>query len=247
MKRILKKLLAISLAITTVLTMTAFTASAEDYSSGGYALSTANQTVWQSNSTSSAQVGTLYALEGFTILYGVGDNLYIEYSTSSGAKRGYLVNPLVDWRWTDTSAAAYVKSTTNLYYGPNSGTYELAGTVYAGEFVAALAAEGNWAYVEYNTTAGRKRGYMPVSSLTIYNQRVWNGSFYTAGSPTSTGGRIYIRSGPGDNYPSIGYVENENFKVGTRFPLYGNYVYRYVEYTVDSSGKIKSGYIGGYE
>lgn len=247
MKRKLNRLLALCLAIVSMLSATAITVGAEDYSSGGYALSTANQTVYQSNSTSSARVGTLYALEGFTILYGVGNNLYIEYSLPSGAKRGYLVNPKVDWRWTDTSAAAYVKSTTNLYYGPNSSTYELAGTVYAGEFVAALAAEGNWAYVEYNTTAGRKRGYMPVTSLTIYNQRVWNGSFCYAGTPATTSGRVYVRSGPGDNYPSIGYVENEPYMIGSRFPLYGNYVYRYVEYTVDSSGKIKSGYIGGYD
>lgn len=95
MKRKFNKLLALYLVIASMLSATVATAKAEDYSSGGYALSTANQTVYQSNSTSSAQVGTLYALEGFTILYGVGNNLYIEYSTSSGAKRGYLVEPKI--------------------------------------------------------------------------------------------------------------------------------------------------------
>lgn len=250
MKRNFKQLLAICLTIAIVLSMTVVNVSAEDYSSGGFALSTANQTVRQSNSASSAAVGTLYAFEGFTILYGVGNNLYIEYSTPSGAKRGYLVNPQVDWRWTDTSAAAYVKSSTNLYYGPNTSKYDVAGTVFAGEFVAVLAAkkETGWAYVEYNTTAGRKRGYMPTSSLTIYNSRTFQGSFcIVSPNPTSVSGTMNVKSGPGDNYPTIGYVSNENIHRGTIFNLYDNYAYQFIEYTVDSTGKVKSGYISYYE
>lgn len=47
-----------------------------------------------SNEACTAKIGTVYANEGFSILYfygPYGSNAYIEYSTSSGAKRGYVI------------------------------------------------------------------------------------------------------------------------------------------------------------
>ena len=148
-----KKFLSCLVIITSIfITITVSGIADEDYTYGAFALSTAYQTVYKYNNTNSQTVGSVYAYEGITILYTQGSSYYIEYSSSTGAKRGYLLNPQVAWFESDNTTVGYVNTTSTTYCGPNTSTYSSTGTVYSGEYVAVLKATPTWAYIEYNTS-----------------------------------------------------------------------------------------------
>ena len=90
LKKIKNRILSIFLAIVTIMLafpMTTFTA---EHYNGGWAMSGATQTVY-SNSSGSSAIGTIYDHEGMTVLSVSGNTAYIDYSTPSGAKKGYLI------------------------------------------------------------------------------------------------------------------------------------------------------------
>lgn len=245
MKRVFKRLMGALLAVVTVMScFTFYVAHAEDYSNGGYALSTRTQSVRSANSASASVIGTIYAYEGMTVLTQLGSNMYIEYSTPSGPKRGYLINAQMDWRWIDHSRVGRVNSSTNVRYGPSSSAYDVAGSISSGEYVAVLGMGNGWAYVEYNASVGRKRGYIPTSVLTTYGSHSLYGLYSCEGDLHASAN---VLSGPGDGYPTIGSVSNENVKYGPMISLYDNIIYIYIEYYIDGTNLKKSGFIKAYD
>lgn len=191
--------------------------------------------------------GSLFLREGFTILTFGGDYLYVEYSTSTGTKRGYLdygTDAGVAMQ-TSYSSVGKMNSTANVYYGTDTSIFRQVGAVYAGETVAILAKNSYWAYIEYNTTAGRKRGYVYANTVQSYNtpgSGTW-GTLYTLRTPETwyIEGNNTIYAGPGENYAQVGSVSNENVIARGRIILTGDLEAWYVEYDT-SSGK-KSGFI----
>ena len=131
------------------------------------------------------KVGSVFEGEGITVLYDYGYSdasktyivAYIEFSTSSGTKRGYVYNDQLDNASYATSVAR-VTDTSPAYSGPDSSYVKLGGAYY-NEFVSILAKEGDWAFVEYNTSSGRKRGFMSYSKLSNYNHPGWYNDFAT--------------------------------------------------------------------
>lgn len=204
--------------------------------------------------TFSSKIGTVYANEGFSLLYFFGRydygyyGAYIEYSTPSGARRGY-----VDWLEAHASiiapsCIAMVTETSNLYYGTNTSQYQVSGTVYTSELVAVLARNGDWAYVDYNTTSGRKRGYMSFSHLKCYSRSDELSDLYTynkAGTDMDVSGTFNVRSGPSDQYPIIGSISNETVKYFTYVNYDGLHQWNYIEYDT-ANGQKKSGFYIGY-
>lgn len=243
-----KRLLSVLLAVMSVVTMIpAVSASAAENYDGGWAMMNAARTVYSSSSLSTS-IGSVSKGEGITVLSSSGSTYYIEYSTSNGAKRGYVSGGVA----TDClgyTCVAKVNTTTNLYYGMDTLSFDKAGTVYSGEYVAVIAANAPWAYVEYNTNSGRKRGYMELSKLTTYNQPSWMPNLYdNQGNNrmipiTST---MTVRSGPSAEYPSIGSVNANDAYVGCFYKQSSDtpgYVYAFIRYENTSTGLIKSGFI----
>ena len=193
------------------------------------------------------RIGSLFLREGFTILMHGSGFLYVEYSTSTGAKRGYInfgVNAGVSMQ-SDYSSVGKMTSTANVYYGTDTSTFRQVGAVYAGETVAVLAKNSYWAYIEYNTTTGRKRGYVYTNTVQSYNtpeSGTW-GTLYTLRTPQTKyiEGNKTIYAGPGENYAQVGSVSNENVTFRGEIVLSGDLYAWYVEYDT-SSGK-KSGFI----
>ena len=135
---------------------------------GGLGSTCYNQlTVWTTPSKSGVR-GYVYAHESFTILSKSGNVYHIQYSSSSGTKDGYLVGETIN-DYTSNTCVASAKWNTAVYYGPDANSYDQAGTVYSGEYVAVVASNGSWDYIEYNTSAGRKRGYVLTSNLNPYS------------------------------------------------------------------------------
>ena len=224
-------------------------ASAAENYNGGWAITRSTQTVWTDPSKTSKR-GTIYANEGFTVLSQSGNYMKIEYSTSQGAKRGYLVNPDVQTAFLDRTCVGNVNANKTLYYGNNSSEYVVSGSVYAGEYIAVLGRNNGWLYVEYNVSDGtRKRGYMTTSNVTLYNDN----NIYDLYTYENPGNDFYVGytevlSGPGSAYPSVGSVgtknssELEHVKYYYTY-TYGNGAYMYIEYIQNSTGKKKSGFI----
>lgn len=143
----------------------------------------------------STKLGSVSAGEGVTILYDYGYSdwtgksyrvAFIEYSTASGTKRGYVYKDQLDNASYPTSVAR-VMDTNSAYSGPDNSYVKLGGAYY-NEYVTILAKNtGNdWVFVEYNTSTGRKRGYMLYTKLSncnhpgMYNDLAVNQRFKTS-------------------------------------------------------------------
>lgn len=242
------RILAFVLVMASVITlMPAFSmnaSAATSYSGGMAVMGSSSAPVRSSPSSSASVIGTVYAFETFTVLSDSQVGWYwIEYSTPSGAKRGYISSASCRGT-TATSRLGQVKSTATLYYGPNTSTYLASGTVYSGEFVSIVGVgeDVDWAYVEYNTTQGRKRGYMRYSNLVDYNDWRSVSGLYTSGSYEWNDTAKTVYAGPCDTYPVTGSIGNENITVCSAVSYNGTF-YQYVIYTVDGTSQKKSGWV----
>ena len=253
--KFVKRIFSLVLIICLILSFSTSVFASEPESSynGGFGITTKSIPVYDSSSLSTTK-GSLFTREGFTLLTIVDSSkpcYFIEYSTARGTQTGYIGGS-GSAIMTDTAYAgvAKVNTTANVYYGTNTSTYQKAGAVYAGEKVVLLARNGNWSYIEYNTTAGRKRGYVDSSSLTPYNTPTSGlyGDLYTLRTPENEyiQGTRNVYSGPSVNYAQVGSVSNENVSIRGNVwfsedeaPVY------YIEYTVNGTNQKKSGFIMG--
>lgn len=198
-----------------------------------------------------AAVGTLYKNEGCTFLFSYlvdGNNIaFIEYSTSSGTKRGYVYSKYLNFPC--ETIVCIAKETIPVYGGPNFETSAQLGTVYQNELMSVISKENNVIYVEYNTTKGRKRGYVDWTKVNPrdYNSGIIFNNFYTIKNNSNTHivdetTAVPVYGGPSTAYAQIGSVNGENIvcfwtQNATFSPL------TCIEYTVNTTGKTKRGYI----
>lgn len=240
-----KRILALVLMIVTAFTIipTTQVRAAEDYN-GGAAITEEEVTVY--DGVYGTKIGTIYRHEGLTVLnYVSGNWVYVEYSTPNGAKRGYVDYSGGKLGFYASTCVAKVNVTSNVYYGTDLSTHLKTGAVYAGEYIAVLAKNGDWVYVEYNTPDGRKRGYMYYSNLTCYNRPAVFPDLYTYnddGTSFYVDGYYTVFSGPGENYAKIGSVNSENV-IAYQNIFDGSLEGTYIEYYVTGTTQKKSGFI----
>lgn len=216
-----------------------------NYSNGYQAYNTVPQAVF-SGPTLDIVDGSVEEGEGITVLYSYTPinftdrtAYYIEYSTSSGPKRGYILRSV---HKVEKTGIARVNNKADLYYGTSDSYYDIAGTVFANEYVTVLAKNDDWVYVEYNTNSGRKRGYFSQGHLHFFKNGFEYNNLYNYHYVPGTIGIDYRRdvySGPGSIYPLIGYVENEDVKTYLNVGFNNYYM---IEYKT-SSGRYKTGFI----
>lgn len=250
-----KRFFSLLLTVITALTaMPTLSASAEENYYGGQGWAYYTEPVYDSTSWTN-QIGTIYQHEGYTILHKNYDNYYVEYSTSNGPKRGYVQHDPGEYPMgVVKSCVAKITATSTVYYGPDPSRYKVAGTVYSGEFVTVIGRNdypvedyvGGWIYIEYNTTSGRKRGYMVDVNNTMYNRPSVFPDFYMwqyAGTDAWITGSKTVYAGPSNQYAAIGSVANENVTVLGHTDYMG-YQATYIEYNAGT--KRKSGFLIGW-
>ena len=205
-----------------------------NYSNGFQAYSAEDQAVY-SGPTMDIVDGSIGYHEGITVFYTfTPTNLptrtayYIEYSTSSGPKRGYIIEGIIK---NDDSGVARVNNNADLYYGLSTSNFAKAGTVYANETVTILQKSNDWVYIEYDTNSGRKRGYLSQGHLHKYRPTGFEYADmpydYYAPVDNVIEARRNVYAGPSSAYPVIGYVENEIVKSFGYFPPDGANFIRY--------------------
>ena len=165
----------------------------------------------------------IFPNETFTILCKDGNSYFISYSTANGPTLGYVFTGFMFDTY--STCMGIVTSYSSVYYGPDTTTYERSGSVNSGEYVAILASESNWYFIEYDTSNGRKRAYVPAQNVSIQ---------YAEDSNIPLFGNV---CGPSTLYSVYGSVSNQKadlLKVEDDF--------YYIRYSLNS-GKLKTGYI----
>lgn len=198
-----------------------------------------NLTVYSGPNPYFATVGSISLNEMVNTIEGVSVESYyafIEYNTTSGKKRGYVVASSLQAL---PGSFATMLSTSDVYHGPDSINYATVGSVGLDEGVQVLAMENNWFYIEYFTSTNNKRGYVPYETInnadTIANTvpaRIFTGF---ADVPNAD---VTVYMGPNTSYSTSGSISlNEGI---TKFnEASGDYTY--IEYSTSSG--TKRGYI----
>lgn len=195
-----------------------------------------------------AKIGSLSSYEGVTVLdyYPSKTGMVkVEYSGTSSAKIGYIPSSSLLYRH-EGGGIATINSSCTTYCTPSTTFY--AGSVSTGEFVAIIAIENGWAYVEYNVSNGlRKRAYLPESNITpLSNSYLITSRFYHSGRglsvSVSTTSNTTVYSGPSEHYSVIGTIyPSDNGSITSYSTFYTNGTWHYVSYP--AGGTVKYGYI----
>ena len=195
--------------------------------------------------------GSVSQYEGMTLLYSyayAGTTIsFVEYSTSSGTKRGYVYESEIVKPLSNKSCVLICNARKVVYSGPDFSYAEL-GAIGNTELSAILAKEGDWLYVEYNTIGGRKRGYITTSDTSYYHRPSVFPDFFKTTKANIIDYNAWVTDrqdvygGPNTTYANIGAVNNEkiiNYKTnsGSNEPL------TYIEYWITGSSQRKCGYI----
>ncbi len=240
-----KKLL--SILATLVIIVSSFspitTYATENYN-GGLAITTAGMYVYSDVACTTVK-GSLDDNEGITVLNVISSNkYYIQYSTASGAKEGYIqTNYIRDY--TPNTCVGVANFNATVYAGNNTSTYTVVGSIDSGEQVAVLGIAGSgWYYIEYNTSAGRKRGFVQSAALTNYNVPAsFLENYLNHTGTTKYVGNYTVYSGPTYRYTQVGSVGYENVISYGRFATNSEDDVYFIVYTVTSTGKLKSGFV----
>ena len=176
-KNLKTRLLAIVLSLVTIVAVIpgiATTAYAtENYGAGCWAYAYTTTMVYDNVERTVFNGKYVYASEGVTVLTvhsSSSGNVYkIQYSTTSGPKTGYVLwnQVCVDG---NNTLVGIVNSNATVY--SDSGSMGSAiGSVSSGEIVSILAKRNSRYYIEYNVNSsqGRKRGFVSVSSISPQN------------------------------------------------------------------------------
>ena len=178
----------------------------------------------------------IFPNETFTILCKDGNSYFISYSTANGPTLGYVFTGFMFDTY--STCMGIVTSYSSVYYGPDTTTYERSGSVNSGEYVAILASESNWYFIEYDTSNGRKRAYVPAQNVSIQYAEDSNiPLFGNVCGELTISSKINVRQGPSTLYSVYGSVSDQKadlLKVEDDF--------YYIRYSLNS-GKLKTGYI----
>ncbi|AVQ95882.1 hypothetical protein DRA42_06350 [Ethanoligenens harbinense] len=208
-----------------------------DYHGGYYNAPNANLNVYYLPTVSGLSVGSIYAYEGATVLETSGNIAYIEYSSPSGTKRGYVWTSQLCSRH-DGVIGIVTASSTPVYAGTDTH-FASVGSIDRTEYTVILKSSGLWAFVEYNTPSGRKRGYTWVENIgDHYSLSNLPSIEITRNLGVSTA-NLPAYTGPNPNYAQMGSVfAGDQVNIITE----NEYGWCYVEYYTGGSAS-KRGYV----
>ena len=134
-----------------------------------------------------------------------------------------------------------------MYYGPNTSTFKTVGTVFTDELVVALREANGWTYIEYDSVAGRKRGYVPTWKLHYHDTSLSLDSTFPAMGGTDDDNDGYyhtVYAGPSVHYHEVGYISGTEpiTLFGSSSITIGSDDWIYIEYSTPT-GEKKSGWI----
>lgn len=160
-------------------------------------------TVYSCPTSNSAIIGSIGALEGITVFPSIRENGYtfVEYSTSSNTKRGFISTSLLTNH--NDGVKAQANKDIDVYYTTNVDLK--IGSIFNQEYVIILGKTNYYYYIEYNSPSGRKRGYTVKNSLDPYSTSGIKNIPIT-GENLMINSSQNVYSGPASTYANIGSV-----------------------------------------
>ncbi len=233
------------------------TVTATEEGSNGWGISMDNElVVYDDADLTIRNGGKIFAQEGFTVLSsGTTSNgqgyLKVNYSTStnSSGRTGFIAREFVVFNSSNASPGT-VTSSTNVWYGTNTNSYQTVGSVSAGETVVVLAVDNGWVYIEYNTLSGRKRGWCQSSNISFSTVGKAFHSYPASSNDVNPNQSIQsgykvVYAGPGEKYARVGEIATNNkpetVTLLAKYSLQFHNWY-FIEYAT-SNGTLKTGYI----
>ncbi|MBK1809941.1 hypothetical protein JHL18_04705 [Clostridium sp. YIM B02505] len=197
-------------------------------------------TVYSGPGTNYVPIGSIYKGEGITVFNKTQNGyVYVEYSSSSGTKRGFVPASLLLGLGRKRGTLASALQNTAIYSGPGTdGAYVSIGSVNYNEFVILLEWNDNWHYVEYNTTSGRKRGYTNRNNIGYIANLSDAGYIKDMQYVGVSSADQTTYTGPYSTYATMGSIGNQE-RVWVLVPNDAGYAY--VEYGTSSG--LKRGYV----
>ncbi|HBQ85135.1 MAG TPA: hypothetical protein DD811_01430, partial [Syntrophomonas sp.] len=182
-----------------------------------------------------ASIGSVSANEAVFTIEGASmesSYSYIEYTTPSGRKRGYVIASGLQIL---PGVFATMANAATVYNGPSAGIYASAGSVDLGEAVQVLGKEKSWFYIQYATSSNQKRGYVlydtlnnPSAAAASVPDRTFTGSADVASQ------ELTVYTGPADSYATSGTVYSGEGVTKFNESING---YTYIEYSSPSGTK----------
>lgn len=177
-------------------------------------MSSASSVYFGPSSAMYPSVGSVSASENITVFSQELGWFYIEYTTSTKPKRGYVpmstvqnyvsLQAILPYR--DMSGYSDMPSgTVTVYYGPSSSSFQSVGSISANEGFTRFSETSNgYCYCEYSTSSGPKRGYVALSAL----RGICDGAtgIVTSAAPTYYGADASL-------YASAGSLDAEEYVV----------------------------------
>lgn len=134
-----------------------------------------NSNVWGTPYDGAANIGSVNANESVYVLETEGSRTYIEYSTASGTKRGYVATVNLNCSAAIPAAknfmdykTGYASEQLDVYAGPTTFFVKL-GLIYEKEQIRVLRNSNEFYFIEYNTSEGKKRGFVHARKIHVYN------------------------------------------------------------------------------
>lgn len=192
-------------------------------------------TVYSCPNSNCATIGSISAAEGITVFPNIKDNGYtfVEYSTSSKTKRGFISTSLLE-EYNDGIKGKANKN-TNIYYTTVADLK--LGSIDSEEYVIVLGATGNYYYIEYNSPSGRKRGYTVKTAINLHSSAGIS-NIATSGERIKMQSAQNVYSGPSSTYANIGSVSQNEYVVLIDKGARGWYLIDY-----SAAGTRKQGYV----
>lgn len=177
----------------------------------------------------------------------VGHEIYIykiEYSTPNGKKEGYINPESSTMKQYYGTTVAKITSKNTVYYGSSPSKYQASGTVYANENVVVISECDGWAYIEYNTSPKRKRGFIDPRFLGAHNksaEKNWPLIRTGEGAYQIMNGTFNIYSGNSTQYVVVDKIQDKGVYIHQmQKEVDGKVVSIFVTYD-DGSSQRKSG------
>lgn len=190
------------------------------------------------NSSGFASVGTISHSETFTVfLPAVNDWYYIEYSTSGGAKRGFIPISIVR---NLKGILARTNTAKSVYAGPKT-SYALLGGLSQYEYCV-LVAYGvidstAWFQAEYSAGGTRKRGYIQDDNLTRIGNGIAPYSVSLVSTYATMSANAVVFAGPSTLYSNIGRVAEDEIIMPVREENILSNTFKLIDYATSAGRK----------
>lgn len=216
--------------------------------SPGWGLCWQDKTIYTDSSLNNIIIGAVVpAGVGFTILAEAEDSYYVDTMASATIHlagvwiaKGNLSKNM------NAIPATVTATSTSVYGGTNTNYFYNIGTISSGDTVSVISKSSSWYFIEFNVSNSylRKRGWVPSSVLSTYNNATPNEMATIIGNTTMVSTvNLAVFYAPGGGYDDFTLIPiGKQFTIVNAENIAGDQ-YILVNFWNDDNTKVVTGYV----